>query len=70
MEPGTHFVDAYDRKFIKLKLEGCTGLKFSAVRHWDGETRSFLDTFNAVDYHGICGKCPEWCTFEIIEPLT
>lgn len=67
MKPGTHFVDGHDRKFIKLKLDSAMGRPFLAVRHWDGESCSLLDNFNAVDYQGIGGKCPDWVVFEIIK---
>ena len=71
MAPGTHFVDGHDRKFIKLKLESACGHKFKATRIWDGVIIEGIpsnnDTFNAVDYEGIGGKCPDWVMFEIIE---
>jgi hypothetical protein len=68
---GAHFEDNHRRKFIKLKLQSACGHKFKALRVWDGIISVGIpnpnDTFNAVDYDGIGGKCPEWCPFKIIK---
>ena len=71
MKAGTHFVDGHDRKFIKLKLTSACGHGFRALRVWDGIFIEGIpnsnDTFNAVDYEGIGGKCPDWVEFEILK---
>ena len=65
---GAHFEDSQGRKFIKLKLESACGAPFKAGRLWDGhQTLTENDIFNAVDYDGIGGKCPDWCSFKIIK---
>lgn len=64
---GGHFQDNHGRKFIKLKLRSAMGVEFKVARVWDElQFNNHTDTFNAVDYDGIGGKCPEWCPFKII----
>jgi len=66
---GAHFEDGSGRMFIKLVNKTACGIPqtfgriVEASEH--GPTSPFLD-FNAVDYEGFVGKCPEWCAFKII----
>ena len=69
MPDGTHFQEAHGRrKFIKLKLSFAGGDPFKVYRVVLGEDDKpkMQDFFNAVDYQGIGGKCPDWVEFEVI----
>ncbi len=69
MPDGTHFQEANGkRKFIKLKLTFAAGTPFKAYRVVLGEDDKpqMQDFFNAVDYQGIGGKCPDWLEFKVI----
>jgi hypothetical protein len=68
MPDGTHFEDGHGRKFIKLRLTFAAGGPFKCYRVVLGEDdqSKMQDFFNAVDYQGIGGKCPDWLEFKVI----
>lgn len=71
---GTHFQDHNGRRFIKLFTKTAAGLPQQHIRRVlefttsDGVTHpQWQDTYNAMDYSGISGKCPDWVEFKIIQ---
>lgn len=69
---GAHFEDGSGRKFIKLVNVTAGGIpqKFGRIVEASqyGPESCFLD-FNAVDYEGFVGKCPEWVEFKLIKSV-
>jgi hypothetical protein len=67
---GSHFEDKDGRKFIKLVNKTAIGIpqKFGRIVEAStyGPQSSFL-AFNAVDYDGYVGNCPDWVPFKVIK---
>jgi hypothetical protein len=67
MKQGQHFQEANGRrKFIKLQTVLASGLTQTNGRMVHDSKDRFLD-YNAIDYGGCGGKCPDWLEFELIE---
>lgn len=59
---GSHFEDKGGRRFIKVAFILPSSLKQILYREVEGHRLPF----NAIDYDGVPGNCPDWLPFKII----
>ena len=66
---GSHFEDNHGRRFIKMVNKTACGIPQTFERLVaNPETNYYSNAgpFNAVDYDGFVGKCPDWVPFRVI----
>lgn len=67
---GAHFEAGDGRRFIKLVNKTACGIpqtfgRIVEASEYGPESQPLI--FNAVDYEGFVGTCPEWCAFKVID---